>query len=108
MGFEARDMGAVEVDRGRGDRVLADHGAQQRGLADAVAPEHAGHLARFSRDRDAAQRLGCAIIEVDIFDVEHVSVPQEGEWGMASSEWLEDCFSIRYSLFAIRLAPQIH
>ena len=37
----------------RADRLVADDGAQQRGLADAVAAEHAGDLAELGGDRDA-------------------------------------------------------
>src|ERR1019366_10163489 len=58
-------------DRAAGNGILADHRAQQAGLADAVAAEHAHHLARFGRDRDAAQRLGRAVIEADVFYLEH-------------------------------------
>src|SRR6266487_3435810 len=57
IGPKSRNVGTVECDRTAGDRILADHRAQQAGLADAVAAEHARHLAGFSRERDAAQRL---------------------------------------------------
>src|SRR6202011_1041121 len=76
IGLESGDVDAVECDRAAGDRILADHRAQQAGLADAVAAEHAHHLARLGRDRDPAQRLGRAVIEVDVLYLEHgFSVP---------------------------------
>ena len=40
------------------DRILADHGAQQRGLADAVAAEHAGDLAGLGLEE--TPRSACA------------------------------------------------
>src|SRR3984957_6414852 len=76
IGLEARNLRAVEGDRARSNGVLTDHRPQQAGLADAVAAEHAHHLARFGRDRDAAQRLRCAVIEVDVLDLEHVQRPR--------------------------------
>src|SRR5712672_787987 len=76
IGPETRYVGAIERDRTAGDRILADHRAQQAGLADAVAAEHARHLTRFGRERDAAQRLRGSIVEIDIFDLQHPLPPQ--------------------------------
>src|SRR4051812_533524 len=76
IGLQTRDIVAVEHDRARGNRVLPDHRAQERGLADAVAPEHASDLAGFGRDRDAAQRLRRAVEQVDVLDLKHRSAPQ--------------------------------
>ena len=45
--------------------MLADQRAQQAGLADAVAAEHAGDLARLGFERNAAQRLRRAVVEID-------------------------------------------
>ena len=73
VGFQPGDVVAVERDRAARNRVLADHRAQQRGLADAVAAEHAGHLARLGRQRDAAQRLRRAVVKADIVDLQHGS-----------------------------------
>src|SRR6476620_11960362 len=50
--FEAGDVVPLKGDRTARYRVLPDHRAQQRGLADAVAAEHAGDLARLRRQRD--------------------------------------------------------
>ena len=61
VGFQARDVAPVERDRARGDRPVTDDRAHQRGLADAVAAEHAGDLALPRLDRDAAQRLRGAV-----------------------------------------------
>jgi hypothetical protein len=61
-------MSAFQVICARGDRLLADDRAQQAGLADAVAAEHAGHLADLGLERHAAQRLRGAVIEIDVVD----------------------------------------
>ena len=66
------DVLSFEQDLAAGDRLLADHGTQEAGLADAVAAEHACHLARFRRERDAAQRLRGSVVEADVLDCEHV------------------------------------
>src|SRR5262245_16967559 len=76
VGLQTGDVAAVEYDRARRNRILADHGPQQRGLADAVAPEHARHLAGLGRDRDATQRLGGAVVEIDVLDLKHRSASQ--------------------------------
>jgi hypothetical protein len=52
---------------------MADNSAKQAGLPDAVSPEKAGDLADFGTDRDAAQGLGGAVMQVDILDVQHRS-----------------------------------
>ena len=57
--------------------LLADDGAQQRGLADAVAAEHAGDLARSRRSSGhAAQRLRGAVVQVDVLDGQHRHRPE--------------------------------
>ncbi|EGE57968.1 hypothetical protein RHECNPAF_3500017 [Rhizobium etli CNPAF512] len=61
----------VEGDGAGRQRMLAGHGAQKRTLADAVAPEHAGNLAHLRFDRDAAQRLRSAIMQICVFDCQH-------------------------------------
>ena len=58
----------------RGDRILADHRAQQRGLADAVAAQHAGDLAGLGRERHAAQRLRRAVIEADVLSTVSIAI----------------------------------
>ena len=50
-----------------------DQRAQQRGLADAVAAEHAGDLAGLRLQRHAAQGLRRAVIEIDVVDLQHGS-----------------------------------
>ena len=55
--------------------MLPDDGAQQAGFADAVAAEHAGHLAGLGMQRNAAQRLRRAVVQIDIGDVEHGDSP---------------------------------
>ena len=51
--------------------MLADDGAQQAGFADAVAAEDAGDLADLGVERNAAERLRRAVMEVDVFYFEH-------------------------------------
>src|SRR6185437_4428616 len=76
IGREVRNLRAVKGDRARGNGVLADHRAKEAGLADSVAAEHTHHLAGFGRDRDAAQRLRGAVIEVDVLDLKHDQRPR--------------------------------
>jgi hypothetical protein len=61
----------IEGDRAAPDRMVTDHRAQQAGLADAVAAEHASYLAGLCLQRDGAQRLGGAIVEIDSVHIEH-------------------------------------
>ena len=56
--------------------MLADDRAQQAGLADAVAAEHAGDLARLGLQRDAAQGLRGAVVQIDVVDVQHDHRPR--------------------------------
>ena len=72
-GRQRRDVAALEGDGALAHRMLADDGAQQAGLADAVAAEHAGDLAGLGMQRDAAQRLRRAVVQVDGVHVEHRS-----------------------------------
>ena len=58
------------------DRLLAGQRVEQAGLADAVAAEHAGHLADLGLQRYAAQRLRRAVVQIDGFDVEHRHRPR--------------------------------
>jgi hypothetical protein len=55
------------------DRLLADDRVQEARLADAVASEHAGDFARLGCQRDAAQGLRRAVMEIDFIDFEHKS-----------------------------------
>src|ERR1700751_3854631 len=71
IGPQARDVGTFEGDGARGNRVLADQRAEQPGLTDAVAPKYASCFAWLRRDGDAAQRLRRAVIEVEVFYLEH-------------------------------------
>jgi len=56
--------------------LLAGHRAHQRGLADAVAAHHAGHLADPGRKADPSQRLAGAVEQVDVVDDEHAQRPR--------------------------------
>src|SRR6185436_2697647 len=72
--FETGDVVTFKGDRAARYRILADHRTQQRGLADAVAAEHAGHLARLRRQRDTAQRLRGAVVKADVVDLQHLAL----------------------------------
>jgi carbon monoxide dehydrogenase subunit G len=76
IGLQPRDVAIAEADLAPGDRPLAGNGAQQRGLADAVAAEHAGHRAGPGLQRDAAQRLGGAVIQVETAHRQHAHRPR--------------------------------
>jgi hypothetical protein len=56
--------------------MLADQRAQQAGLADAVAAEHAGDLAGLGRQADRPQRLGSAVVQIDRVRSEHDQRPR--------------------------------
>ena len=69
MRREAGNVLPLPNDLAGTDRLMADNGAQQRGLADAVAAENAGDAAGPGGQRDAAQRLRRAVEEIDGFDL---------------------------------------
>jgi hypothetical protein len=50
---------------------LAGERVKQARLADAVAAEHARHFAGFGFERDGAQGLGGAVVQIDGVDFEH-------------------------------------
>src|SRR5262245_10906890 len=72
VGLQARDVDAVEMNGPAAHRMLPDKRAQQAGLADAVAAEHAGDFSGLRRELDAAQRLCGAVVKIDGPYVEHV------------------------------------
>ena len=61
LGALAFDRGAVEMDRARHRRQLAEQGFQQRRLARAVAAQHGDRAARRHLQRHAEQRLAAAV-----------------------------------------------
>ena len=61
-----------------GDRLLADDGAEEAGLADAVPAHQGGDLAGLGGERDAAQRLGGAVVEIDILGDERAGADRLG------------------------------
>ena len=63
---KAAERLAEEVDGAAGDRLLADDGAQQARLADAVPPHERGDPAGLGAERDAAERLRGAVVEIDL------------------------------------------
>jgi len=60
--LQRRDVVAFPDDAAGAHRMLADQRAQEAGLADAVAAEHAGDLAGLGMQRDRAQRLRGAVV----------------------------------------------
>src|SRR5258705_12148812 len=70
-GLERSDILAVEADAATADRLLAGESIKQTGLADAVAAEHASHFAGLGGERDRAQRLRCAVVQVDGLCLKH-------------------------------------
>ena len=68
IGRAGLEIVAFEGDGTGRNRMLSGDGAQQRRFADAVAAEHAGDAGLFGGDRDAAQRLGGAVMQMDIVD----------------------------------------
>src|SRR4051794_28712289 len=70
-GLERSDILAVKADAATADRLLARERIEQAGLADAVAAEHAGHLAGLGDERDRAQRLCGAVMQIDGLGFKH-------------------------------------
>src|SRR5439155_26949871 len=76
-GTEPRDISAIEHDAAFADRLLPGQRIEEARLADAVATQHAGHFARFGRERYRAQRLRGAVMEIDGIHPQHAaSSPQ--------------------------------
>ncbi len=69
------DVAVLPEDAAARDRLVPDDRAQQRGLADAVAAEHAGDAPGLGLEGDAAQRLRSAVVEIDAVDGEHPIAP---------------------------------
>src|SRR5712672_3185063 len=78
-GLERGDILAVEADAATADRLLAGQCIEQAGLADAVAAEHASYFARFGDERDRAQRLRSAVMQVDGLCLKHRSTPARSD-----------------------------
>ena len=68
VGGEAGDVLALPVDGACRDGVGAGDGAEEAGLADAVAAEEAGDPADVDVDGDLPKRDGGAVKEVDVGD----------------------------------------
>src|SRR5262249_2625502 len=70
-GLEPGNVRAVESDRALADRMLPGKRVEQARFADAVASQHAGHLARLGGERDVAQCLPRAVMHVNRVDLQH-------------------------------------
>ena len=75
MGREFGYIRAVPHDAARRDALMADDGAHERGLAHAIAPEHAGDATGLGLETDGAQGLRSAVEKIDGLNGQHVSVP---------------------------------
>ena len=67
----AGDVGAAEADAPGARRLDAGDGADQARLARAVGADDGDELALGRRQRDAVQRLGVAVEQVQLLDLEH-------------------------------------
>src|SRR5580693_7755703 len=77
------DIAAFPGDGAAAHRLLAGQGIEEARLADAVAAEHAGDFARLGLERNRAQRLRGAVVQVDGLDIQHdLSRMASGEWRM--------------------------
>src|SRR5580700_6822143 len=74
--FQRGDVAAFPGDGAAAHRLLAGQSIEQAGLADAVAPEHAGDLARLRLERHRPQRLRGAVVEIDGLRVQHDQRPK--------------------------------
>src|SRR5262249_55241941 len=88
--LERGDVLAVEADAPAADRLLAGECIEQAGLADAVTAEHAGHLAGLGDERHRAQRLRCAVMQVDGPGFKHHYRPRY----TSITRWFADTWSI--------------
>src|SRR6266511_2465018 len=66
---------ALEEDLAPGGRQDARDGAQRGRLAGPVGADQRDHLALVDRQAHAAQRLGVAVVDVDVADLEHATLP---------------------------------
>jgi hypothetical protein len=51
--------------------MLSGERIEKARLADAVAPQHAGHPARLGGERHVAQGLRCAVVQINRVDLQH-------------------------------------
>ena len=70
MGRPGCDVDAVEADASVGRLLDAVNDADQRALAGAVGADDGHDLAIADVERDAVERLGVAIEEVEVLDVQ--------------------------------------
>src|SRR5262249_45425872 len=73
-GLEAGDVLPLEPDRTFSDFMLSPESVQEACLADAVAPQHARHLARLGGERHVAQRLRRAVMQINRVDLQHRAI----------------------------------
>src|SRR5579863_1142606 len=76
MRLERGDVGAFPGNAAGADRLQADQSAEQAGLADAVAAQHAGDGTLLRGHADAAEDMTRAVIELDPFRREHRHRPR--------------------------------
>ena len=70
VGRPACDIDAIEKDRAARQLFDAMDGADQRALARSIGADDGHDLARGDLERDIGQRLGVAIVEVEVVDLQ--------------------------------------
>ena len=71
MRSHAAEHLSVEDDVAARNRLFADDGAEEARLADAVAAHEARNLAGLGLEGDVAERLGGAVVQVDVGRFKH-------------------------------------
>src|SRR5262249_18568723 len=70
-GFEPGYVLSVEPNGALADRMLSGEGIEKARLADAVAPQDAGHLPCLGGERHVAQGLRRAVVQINRVDLQH-------------------------------------
>src|SRR5206468_1828086 len=70
-GGPAGDVRALEAHGAATGRREADDRPDERGLADAIAPENADHLAGPDGERHALEHVALAVVRLQVRDVKH-------------------------------------
>src|SRR5229473_777426 len=75
MRRRSRDIAILEADRAARGLLHAEDGADERALAGAVGADDGDDLARGDVERDAVERLGVAVEEVELAHRQHGTQP---------------------------------
>ncbi len=71
MAWPAGDIGAAIENAAAGRLQHAGDGADQRGLAGAIGTDDGDDRAFLDLERDAIERLGIAVEDVEVLDFQH-------------------------------------